>query len=1764
MKTRILALLLTVIMTVSILPAAAESEPGSPLPEAEGIEASFEEIPDGAAEDNEIPLYTERADDDTAVPTDSVTADETRDGTADETVPALLSTAAENGTADATSDDGAPEEAVQEPAAPETDIPVTVLSDETTEEADLPEEMPEDLPAENSSEAPAEDSAGETPEETGTEAVEEAGEENGKENGDGTSDLYQLSEPANLSTAAAGPEITQQPLDATAVLNSNVFFKTAASGEELTYQWQYRDNAESAWHTTSLTGCKTDTLTVTATLARNGKQYRCVITDKSGASAVTQEATLTVRQVTLKIDRQPVNQSGALNDVVTFSVEATGDGLTYQWKYREGSGDWANATAAGAKTALFSPTVSKLTLGRQYCCEITDAYGSKMTTNTVKITEAVLIVTQPVNVSAGYGKTVTFSVEAKGTGLTYRWQYSAADETDWHSTSLSGYNTPVLTVEATAARNGNKYRCVVTNQYGNSVASNAAVLKMTQLALKIITQPSNASGKINDTVSFTTEASGDGLTYQWMYREGTDGEWRNAGADGANTAVLKPVISAARLKYQYCCKVKDAYGNTLTTKAVKIVENIVITSQPVSVSNALNTNAKFTVKASGTGLTYKWQYRTSQTDSWHSTSLTGYNTATLTVPITRERDGNQYRCVITNISNVSVTSDVVSLALKRAPLKITKQPVNQAAENGAAVTFSVAATGDGVSYQWQYRIGTTGEWNSATATGNKTASLSLSINATTLERNYRCLITDLYGNTQTSSVVKLTEIVKITAQPVSAAAGLNKNAFFTVKAKGTNLTYQWQYRKDESSDWKNTSLTGNKTATLTVPSTQDRDGNQYRCVVKNGYGSSVATNAVTLTLSRAALTITAQPANIGSAAGNSVRFTVNAAGDVLTYQWQYRTSSTGSWNNCVNNGAKTNTFTVLVESAKISYQYRCVISDLYGNKVNSTAVKVNEVLKITTQPSNASAKLDANARFTVAVSGTGLTYQWKYRTNEKDSWHNCSRTGSQTATVTIPVSVTNDGYQYCCVIKNADGITVTSKAATLTVSRTALKITTQPVDSKGAVGGTAKFTVTATGDKLTYLWKYRTSSTGAWKDCSASGYNTSTFTPEFTAARLAYQYCCEIKDIYGNKVTSNVVCLKEVLKITAHPAGVSGALNASVSFSVAATGTSLSYQWQYRTSETAAWQNSGLSGYTSSKLTVTVTAARDGWQFRCMVKSGSVSMATKAATLTVKHTPLKITGQPVSGNATLGNSVKLTVTAQGDELNYSWFYRTSSAGEWKTSSDSGRSTKTLSVTVSADRQNYEYRCVITDAWGNSVTSNAVRVTQTLKITSQPVSATAASGKNVTFTVTASGYQLTYQWKYLDVDGKWKNTSLTGSSTKTLTVEAQLKRDGKQYKCVITDGNGASITSNAVTFTLKKTPLAITTQPVNAKGYLDTAAKFTVVATGDDLSYQWQYRTSSSGSWMNSDAAGNKTATFKPVFNYQKPNYQYRCVITDGYGNSITTNTVMIHLADDAFKITKQPSSVTVAAGAIVTFTVQATGAKSYQWQVLRKDMGDNWIDTQIDGYNTNSIRMEANKNRAALRWRCVVTMLDGKEVTSNAVHLTISGKKTGTKVVYDVPLYYQGQYQLCWSFSQQMVEDYNLGLDHTLDEAKYLSKERSIEIFGDEYWDQGYRPTDEIGKEAERSEITASKLYDMLVEAGPCYLSYGQYSYGKRVGGHELVLTGVDVTNNVVYVNNPWEISGTQSLSNFLNYFIGGPKNEGWTLETVIEPDWGRTYGTLN
>ena len=182
-------------------------------------------------------------------------------------------------------------------------------------------------------------------------------------------------------------------------------------------------------------------------------------------------------------------------------------------------------------------------------------------------------------------------------------------------------------------------------------------------------------------------------------------------------------------------------------------------------------------------------------------------------------------------------------------LDITLQPRDCTGTVGSPATFTVEANGTGLSYQWQVKRD--GDWTDSTDAGASTATLSVEVTADKNGNQYRCIVTDVAGNEAPSSIATLTvgaveEGPAITVQPRNYVGPVGGTATYTVEATGTEpLTYQWQYKA--SLGWKNSPATGAKTATVSIDITEAKNGNQYRCIVSNSFGS-VTSNAATLTV----------------------------------------------------------------------------------------------------------------------------------------------------------------------------------------------------------------------------------------------------------------------------------------------------------------------------------------------------------------------------------------------------------------------------------------------------------------------------------------------------------------------------------------------------------------------------------------------------------------------------------------------------------------------------------------------------------------------------------------------------------------------------------------------------------------------------------------------------------------------------------------------------------------------------------------------------
>ncbi len=79
--------------------------------------------------------------------------------------------------------------------------------------------------------------------------------------------------------------------------------------------------------------------------------------------------------------------------------------------------------------------------------------------------------------------------------------------------------------------------------------------------------------------------------------------------------------------------------------------------------------------------------------------------------------------------------------------------------------------------------------------------------------------------------------------------------------------------------------------------------------------------------------------------------------------------------------------------------------------------------------------------------------------------------------------------------------------------------------------------------------------------------------------------------------------------------------------------------------------------------------------------------------------------------------------------------------------------------------------------------------------SQPSDFTGHIGDAVSFTVSAAGEGLGYQWQYSKDGGRtWGNSGLPGNKTATLTTELTEARLVYSFRCVVTDAGGNTLNS----------------------------------------------------------------------------------------------------------------------------------------------------------------------------------------------------------------------------------------------------------------------------------------------------------------------------------------------------------------------------------
>lgn len=186
-----------------------------------------------------------------------------------------------------------------------------------------------------------------------------------------------------------------------------------------------------------------------------------------------------------------------------------------------------------------------------------------------------------------------------------------------------------------------------------------------------------------------------------------------------------------------------------------------ITVQPINKTVCAGGSVSFTVTATGSALTYQWRKGT--TNLTNGGNISGVTTARLTInPATSSDVASNYNVVVTGSITPIVTSVNVSLGLNTAPA-ITIQPVNKTATVGNSVSFSVTATGTGISYVW--KKGTVTLTNGGNISGATTSTLTINpVSNADAALNYNVVITGTCSPSTTSTNASLSVLTGIADQ----------------------------------------------------------------------------------------------------------------------------------------------------------------------------------------------------------------------------------------------------------------------------------------------------------------------------------------------------------------------------------------------------------------------------------------------------------------------------------------------------------------------------------------------------------------------------------------------------------------------------------------------------------------------------------------------------------------------------------------------------------------------------------------------------------------------------------------------------------------------------------------------------------------------------------------------------------------------------------------------------------------------------------------
>ncbi len=672
-------------------------------------------------------------------------------------------------------------------------------------------------------------------------------------------------------------------------------------------------------------------------------------------------------------------------------------------------------------------------------------------------------------------------------------------------------------------------------------------------------------------------------------------------------------------------------------------------------------------------------------------------------------------------------------------------------------------------------------------------------------------------------------IVTIGSQPSSTSieAGAGTNATFgplnASTSDSSTVTYQWQY--STGGGWADISSqaghSGETTDTLTVDDDYSYNGWQYRCVCNsNTAATTTTTNAATLTVYRT-VTINTQPTNQSVTAPTAAVYTAAATtadGAGVTYSWEKSEDDT-AWH--VISGATSNTYTTTATTYDSGGtppgSFNADNGDYFRVKVNavgaaevtssSATLTVARGITVTDHPDNETGSVGGTRQFDVAATlsdgdNSDITFQWQLSIDDGSNWSNIG--GATSASYTTPTLTSQyDEYQYRCYLSAPGASNVFSNAAVLQVETVQVTVTSHPSDQSADETGTATFTCAGTVDNSAITALLNSSfGVGNWTTPSGGG-------------NAAHAETAADPELYNSIWSDHTP--------------------------------TLTYQWQKSDDAGSNWADVP-SATSASYTTSTLTYADDhSDQYRCKLDAtGADAVAyTNAANLTVYRTH-SITVQPVNATGNEGGSSSFSVTGSTSSgaQTYQW-QKSDNAVDYNDIPGATAATYNTPSLVFGTDNDDRFRCVVSLVGAQaSITSTyaILTVLRVIAISAQPQDATIIEGNAATYNITASitSGVINYQWqKSTDSGGNWSNV-IGATAASYTTVVRPFPTLNNQYRCVLSNSNAISVTSNAATITVNESEFVSAPSSLTVNVDTDTTLSYNRQPTFTTVAFNSQY------------------------------------------------------------------------------------------------------------------------------------------------------------------------------------------------------------------------------------------------------------------------------------------------------------------------------------